>query len=84
MFRRDDDYADIMDAQRPEPRSFVRMPRQKRAAQFAPFAGLSGYGEVIRQTKEWVNEVQDQDCERIPDPEDPRFTLSSGGCWVYD
>lgn len=27
------------------------MPREKRAAQFAPFAALTGYGEVIQQTQ---------------------------------
>ena len=26
------------------------MPREKRAAQFAPFAALTGYGEVIEKT----------------------------------
>lgn len=27
------------------------MPREKRAAQFAPFAALTGYGEVIKKTQ---------------------------------
>ena len=42
------DYADIIDLPRPEP-SRPRMPLYKRAAQFAPFAALSGYDDMIKE-----------------------------------
>lgn len=43
------------------------MPREKRAAQFAPFAALTGYDEVIRQTQaeheEAVRKFRQGDCD---------------------
>ena len=44
------EFADIINMPRPEPKNHPRMPRQKRAAQFAPFAALTGYEEVVRKT----------------------------------
>ncbi len=53
------DYSDIIDKPRPEPKRHTRMPVSARAAQFAPFAALSGYASVIeevsRQTEEKPN-----------------------------
>lgn len=43
-------YDDILDLTRPEPESHPRMPRINRAAQFAPFAALTGFEEIIRET----------------------------------
>lgn len=48
--RKIEQYADIIDLPRPEPRCCPRMPMEKRAAQFAPFAALTGYDEVVEQT----------------------------------
>lgn len=45
-----DCYADILHLPRPAPHARPRMPRQDRAAQFAPFAALVGYGAVIEET----------------------------------
>lgn len=42
-------YIDILYVRHPEP-SRPRMPREKRAAQFAPFAALTGYEEAVRET----------------------------------
>ena len=42
-------YADIIHLPRPEPRSHPRMPLKDRAAQFAPFAALSGYSDMIEE-----------------------------------
>lgn len=42
-------YDDIIDLPRPESR-YPRMPRANRAAQFAPFAALTGHEEAIRET----------------------------------
>lgn len=47
-------YDDIIYLDRPaSPRS--KMPRAKRAAQFAPFAALSGYGEIISELERSVD-----------------------------
>lgn len=40
-------YADIIDMPRPEPKTRPRMPLYKRAAQFAPFAALAGYSDMV-------------------------------------
>ncbi len=40
-------YDDIIDLPRPEPRRHTRMSVQARAAQFMPFAALTGYSAVI-------------------------------------
>ncbi len=45
-------YADIIDLPHPEPKGRQRMPAGDRAAQFAPFAALTGYGELIDETHE--------------------------------
>ena len=41
---------DIINLPRPEPRCCPRMPLEKRAAQFAPFAALTGYEDVVKET----------------------------------
>ena len=50
------DYDDIIGMPRPEPKRHTRMPIPARAAQFMPFAALTGYAAVIeeitRQTEE--------------------------------
>ena len=43
------DYSDIMDLPRPELKWHQRMPIADRAAQFAPFAALVGYDEMITE-----------------------------------
>ena len=43
-------YDDIIGLPRPEPQRHPRMPRADRAAQFAPFAALTGFEEVIDDT----------------------------------
>ena len=40
-------YDDIIDLERPVSRTHSPMPRSERAAQFSPFAALTGYEEVI-------------------------------------
>ena len=44
------DYDDIIDLPHYEPKHHPRMPLSARAAQFAPFAALTGYDDAIRQT----------------------------------
>ena len=51
-----DDYADILNRPRPEPARHKRMPAENRAAQFMPFAALTGYEDAIGKTAEEVRE----------------------------
>lgn len=51
-----DDYADILNLPRPEPARHKRMPIENRAAQFMPFAALTGYEDAIGKTAEQVRE----------------------------
>lgn len=55
--RKIEDYADIINLPRPEPHCHPRMPMEKRAAQFSPFAALTGYEEVVEKT---AQEHEDQ------------------------
>ncbi|MCR5756544.1 MAG: hypothetical protein K6F95_01380 [Selenomonas sp.] len=72
MVKRIEEYADILNLPRPEPKRHFRMERAKRAAQFAPFAALTGYEEVIEKTAriheqhlEESNREEDEDCWEI-------------------
>lgn len=42
-------YEDMLYLPHPEPRHHVRMSRSNRAAQFAPFAALTGYEELVQE-----------------------------------
>lgn len=44
-------YGDIMNLPHPTSKKHPRMSRQNRAAQFLPFAALTGYDEEIREMK---------------------------------
>ena len=45
-----DDYSDIIGLEHPTSRRHPRMAAEMRAAQFAPFAALTGYDEAIEET----------------------------------
>lgn len=45
-------YADIINLPRPEPKKHKRMTRQDRAAQFAPFAALTGLDEIMEEKEQ--------------------------------
>ncbi len=45
-------YDDIIELPHPVSRRHPQMSIQKRAAQFSPFAALTGFGEVIRETEQ--------------------------------
>lgn len=47
-------YDDIINLPRPESK-YPHMPRANRAAQFSPFAALTGHEEAIHEAKELVN-----------------------------
>ena len=46
------DYSDIIDLPHHDSEKHPRMSRESRAAQFMPFAALTGYEETIAQTAE--------------------------------
>lgn len=46
---KEEDYSDIIGLPHHESEKHPRMPLIKRAAQFAPFAALSGYEEAIAE-----------------------------------
>lgn len=45
-----DKYEDIIDLPHYEPKNHTRMSMKSRAAQFAPFAALTGYDEAVKET----------------------------------
>ena len=45
-----DNYDDIINRPHPVSKNHPQMPMKGRAAQFAPFAALTGYGEAISET----------------------------------
>ena len=44
-------YDDIIDLPHPTSKKHPRMSRQNRAAQFSPFAALTGYDAAIKETE---------------------------------
>ena len=44
-------YDDIINLPHPEPKKHPRMPMENRAAQFSPFAALTGHNEAIKETE---------------------------------
>lgn len=58
-------YRDIMILSRPFSRRHSPMPRQNRAAQFAPFAALSGYDSAIAETARLTDREIAADDERL-------------------
>jgi hypothetical protein len=52
-------YGDIIQLPHYEPRSHARMSMYKRAAQFAPFAALTGYGDAIDEAARYTDKGMD-------------------------
>ncbi len=50
-----DDYEDIIHLENPTSQKYPRMSPEKRAAQFSPFAALTGHEEAVKAA-ERVNE----------------------------
>lgn len=61
------DYNDIIHLPHPEPKNHPRMPMEARAAQFAPFAALTGYDAVISETARLTDrqEVLDEEQQQL-------------------
>ena len=57
-------YADIIDLPHWEPAEHPRMGAAERAAQFAPYAALVGFGDMVREeTNRWLLQETDDDEE---------------------
>ncbi len=56
-----DQYEDIINLPHPVSKKHPQMSMEERAAQFAPFAALTGHGEAIRKTAEDVAERYEKD-----------------------
>ena len=50
-----DNYNDIINLEHHTSKTHPRMPMSHRAAQFAPFAALTGYDEAIAETEEEIS-----------------------------
>ncbi|MBP5384492.1 MAG: hypothetical protein J6Y57_05915 [Lachnospiraceae bacterium] len=62
-------YDDIINLEHPTSAKHPRMSIENRAAQFAPFAALTGLDAAIEETgKEHTDSVQNAE-EHIPDPD---------------
>ncbi|KAI4448131.1 hypothetical protein C823_002650 [Eubacterium plexicaudatum ASF492] len=51
-------YDDIIHLPHPDPKTHPRMPVSERAAQFSPFAALSGHQEAIREAERMHRQSQ--------------------------
>ena len=58
-----DNYDDIINLPHPVSKNHPQMPMASRAAQFAPFAALTGYGEAISETVRMNEEMFMQGAE---------------------
>lgn len=61
-------YDDILHLDHFEPKKHPRQPMAKRAAQFSPFAALSGYGDAVEETARYTDaqtETPEETKERI-------------------
>ena len=63
-------YADIMDLPHPVSKKHPQMPLIDRAAQFSPFAALTGYGDAIKDMQEIAIERVETEVERIKEFDD--------------
>lgn len=70
-------YGEIINHPHYEPKKHPRMPMEMRAAQFAPYAALSGHGAAVRRTAKFA-ELRSR---RIVEPnlDDERYDLFEDG-----
>lgn len=84
-----EDYSDIINMSRPVSDKRTPMDRLNRAAQFAPFAALTGYGEAINETGRVVGQKTELSEDRKKEINDnllyidKNLTNKSVVCFVY-
>ena len=57
----DDKYKDMLELPYPRESRHPRMSRHNRAAQFSPFAALTGYEEAVEETARWTAQEAELD-----------------------
>ena len=60
-----EDYYDIIDLPHPEPKNHPRMDGIKRAAQFAPFAALTGHDAAVEKAAKMNEEDIENEVETV-------------------
>ena len=58
-------YDDIIDLPHPEPQTHPRMPMRDRAAQFAPFAALTGHRAALAETERRAADAAEPENELV-------------------
>ena len=71
-------YDDMLEMEHPTSTRHPRMPEMDRAAQFAPFAALTGYDRIIMETGRLTDERKDLDETRLYDLNSAVNELMSG------
>ena len=61
-------YDDIIGLPHPEPQTHPRIPMRDRAAQFAPFAALTGHRAVLAETERRAADAAEPENERFLEP----------------
>ncbi len=62
-------YDDIINMPRPVSKKHPPMPLENRAAQFAPFAALTGYDKAIDEVNKQINALDEQSRQPLSDEE---------------
>jgi len=62
-------YKDIINLPHHISKKHPQMPMEARAAQFAPFAALTGYGDAVDEVTRNVNATDEKEIVRITDEE---------------
>ena len=62
-------YDDIINMPRPVSKKHPPMPLENRAAQFAPFAALTGYDKAIDEVNRQIDELEEQNRRPLSDEE---------------
>ena len=60
-------YDDIINLPHPEPQTHPRMSLENRAAQFSPFAALTGHNEAIKETERLTDQKIELEEDAITD-----------------
>jgi hypothetical protein len=61
-----DNYEDILELAHPVSPTRSRMSMIDRAAQFSPFAALTGHSEAVKETEAYVKECIEHEIEKLP------------------
>lgn len=69
-------YDDIINLPHYEPKRHPRMSPSARAAQFAPFAALTGYDEAIKESERDINGMSEQEAGSTAIPRQPILDLT--------